>query len=281
MKASYQPLHRNFGARVDGVALKPPLPEGTLRKALDTHRLLLFRGSELSDDDQVHLMHCFGAPLQENPERESLHSFVSNAREDGILGESAYAFHSDHAFMPDPIDFLSLQAIEAPPGCGSTRFADMVCAAETLPTPLRSQIEGRMGRNVIDPTANPGDVRMREHGHEGLPQALHPLLMPHPRTGQDTLFVTEQQTEQIEGLPRAESDALLEALFAHLYSDAHIYTHEWQAGDLIVWDNRALQHARPNLTHLPRTLRRVSVGGSSVFKLFEHAIGPMHRGAAN
>ena len=277
MKASYQTLHRSFGALVRGVALEPPLPVDTLRDALDTYRLLLFRGHALSDEGQVHLMRCFGAPLQENPQRESLHSFVSNARDDGILGESAYAFHSDHAFMPDPIDVLSLQAIEAPPGCGSTRFADMVAAAASLPADLRARIEGRMGRNVIDPTADPGDIRMRESGSEGLPQALHPLLMTHPRTGRDTLFVTEQQTEQIEGLARDESDALLEALFAHLYSDAHVYVHEWQPGDLIVWDNLALQHARPKLNRLPRTLRRVSVGGSSVFKLFEHANGPMHR----
>jgi taurine dioxygenase len=281
MQVSYSPLHPGFGAEVQGGPLgHSPLPCKLLQEALDTHRLLLFRNTTLTDAGQVELMRCFGEPTLENPHRESLYSFVSNAREDGILGEGAYAFHSDHAFMPDPIEYLSLAAIEVSPGCGATRFADMVGAAASLPEELRERIEGRTGQNIIDPTGEPDEVRMRDRGHAALPQAPHHALSPHPRTAAATLFVNEQQTEYLSGLPRSESDALLEALFSHLYSDAHVYEHEWQPGDLIVWDNQALQHARPKLRRSqPRTLRRVSVGGSSVFNVFARADGPMYRPA--
>jgi taurine dioxygenase len=279
MDASLTPLHPGFGVEVRGVSLEADARTGALlQEALDTHRLLLFRETALSDEEQIELMRCFGEPTLENPHRNLLHSFVSNAREDGILGEGAYAFHSDHAFMPDPIEYLSLAAIEVSPGCGTTRFADMVGAAASLPPELRSRIAGRSGRNIIDPTGEPDEIRMRAQGHQGLPQAAHAVLSPHPRTGAETLFVNEQQTEYLSDLPREESDLLLEALFAHLYQDAHVYAHEWQPGDLIVWDNRALQHARARLDpKIPRTLRRVSVGGSSVFELFQGADGPMHR----
>ena len=81
--------------------------------------------------------------------------------------------------------------------------------------------------------------------------------------------MSEQQTDSIESLGKAEGAALLEDLFAHLYSPPHLYTHEWRAGDLVIWDNRALQHARDALgRELTRTLRRVAIGGSSVIEFF-------------
>ena len=275
---AYTALHPGFGAEAPAALLDGSPSSGRrLQEALDTHRLVLFRNAGLSDAEHVDLMRSLGEPMLENPHREALHSFVSNDRDDGILGESAYSFHSDHAFMPDPIEYLSLAGIDVPPGCGATRFADMVGAAATLPAELHRAVEGRMGKNVIDPVGEPGGVRMHAERDPSLPQAAHAALAPHPRTGALVLFVNEQQTESVSGLPRRESDALLEALFAHLYQDAHVYVHEWEAGDLVVWDNRALQHARPQLAaNCPRTLRRVSVGGSSVYDYFL-ADGPMHR----
>ena len=88
------------------------------------------------------------------------------------------------------------------------------------------------------------------------------------------LYVSEQQTDLVEGLEEEESAALVEALFAHLYSDAFTVVHEWREGDLVVWDNRALQHARDAVpAGVSRNLRRVSVGGTSVFEYFRDVVG--------
>ena len=66
---------------------------------------------------------------------------------------------------------------------------------------------------------------------------------------------------------------------AHLYSPAYVYEHRWSEGDLILWDNRALQHARDALDpNAPRTLRRVSVGGTSVIEFFKVYDGSMSAG---
>lgn len=71
----------------------------------------------------------------------------------------------------------------------------------------------------------------------------------------------------------AESTQLIEALFAHLYQPAHRYVHRWQAGDLMIWDNHALQHGRPDVgTDEPRTLRRVCVGETQDLSIFSDVI---------
>jgi alpha-ketoglutarate-dependent taurine dioxygenase len=86
-----------------------------------------------------------------------------------------------------------------------------------------------------------------------------PIGMRHPRTGETVLYVSQQQTREIDGLPESESEALLEELFSHLYRAEALYEHDWRNGDLVAWDNIAIQHARPNVTleGPVRTLRKV------------------------
>jgi alpha-ketoglutarate-dependent taurine dioxygenase len=76
----------------------------------------------------------------------------------------------------------------------------------------------------------------------------------------------EQMTKEIVGLPRDESEALLAQLLAHLYDPTIRWNHDWRPNDLVVWDNIAVQHARPNVTNdgPARTLRKV---GSPIPKL--------------
>jgi taurine dioxygenase len=85
-----------------------------------------------------------------------------------------------------------------------------------------------------------------------------PVGHRHPRTGQTLLYICQQMTAGIADMPKAESDELLEKLFQHLYAPQNIFEHHWREGDLVIWDNLALQHARPNVkSEGPvRTLRK-------------------------
>jgi hypothetical protein len=104
---------------------------------------------------------------------------------------------------------------------------------------------------------------------ETYPNAVRPVLWPHRVTGEEILGVWEQQTDAILPLDPDESSALIEELFVHLYRDEHVYVHRWQPGDLVVWDNHALQHSRPDVgVEHRRTLRRVSVGETQDLTLF-------------
>jgi taurine dioxygenase len=90
-------------------------------------------------------------------------------------------------------------------------------------------------------------------------RARHSVLLPHPRTATDVLYVNEMQTERINELSPDDSDELIGALFAHLYTPEFTYEHRWQIGDLVVWDNVAVQHARRDPVEGPRTLQRVTL----------------------
>ena len=266
------PLSAALGAEVRGVDLRQLSDGGVFREvraAWDTHHLLLFRDQALGEEDQVRLMERWGPVLVEN-ERGTKCQYVSNAREDGILQEGAYSFHSDHAFMPDPVEAISLYGLEIPSAGAQTLFANAARARETLSEALSARVAGLEARHIIDPLGDPASVRVRDRRlPPELPHAMHPIVWAPPHQRRSVLYVNQQQTDRIIGLAKEDSDALLEELFAHLYRAEHLYEHVWRPGDLLVWDNLALQHARPDfLSDEPRTLRRVAVGGSPVWTYF-------------
>jgi taurine dioxygenase len=267
-----RPVSSALGVEVLGFdTSRRPEPETriALRAALDETQLLLFRDQSLDADAQLALLEIFGTPLIENDEGRRF-QFVSNTREDGILGDGRFAFHSDHAFMQEPIDVIGLYGLEVPVGCGSTHFANALRAAGELSESLRDCIGDLRARHIIDPEGDSKTVVARgARLPDELPHAFHPILWAHPRTQQPILYVSEQQSDSVESLTDSEGSALLEDLFAHLYSPPNLYTHEWRKGDLLIWDNRAVQHARDALgREATRTLRRVAVGGTSVIEFF-------------
>ena len=237
--------------------------------ALKVHQLVIFRGLELDAADQVALLATLGEPLVEN-ETGRPYQFVSNYHDEGILGDEAFAYHSDHAFMPDPIEVISLAGLEIPESGTQTRFVNAVLAAKALPTELRDRIRDCQARHIIDPESQSDVIPVRRPRlSDHLPHAYHPILFAAARCDEDVLYVSAQQTDLIENLDDQESREIIEALFGHLYQSDFQYAHHWKKNDLVIWDNRALQHARDAVpAGTRRNLRRVSVGGTSVFDYF-------------
>ncbi|MEZ4292142.1 MAG: TauD/TfdA family dioxygenase [Myxococcota bacterium] len=271
-----RPLAPKLGVEILDIDVARPLDAQTfaaLEDALARHALLLFRHQSLDPEAQVSFLSRFGPPLVENDGGQRF-QYVSHTRDDGILGEARFAFHSDHAFMDDPIELISLYGEEVPPGCVGTTFVNARAGAAELPASLRERVARHRARHAIDPAAEASRIAI-EAGPlaDDLPHAWHPILRTCRRTGDPILYVSEQQTDRIEGLEQDEGRALLAELFAHLAQPHLRYDHAWRAGDLVLWDNVALQHARGALTaDVPRSLRRVSVGGTSVIQYFrEHA----------
>ena len=187
----------------------------------------------------------FGPLLAERP----LWGYVSNVRDDGIVREGALLFHSDFAFTPHPVATISLHALQVPPSGTSTLFADAAAASTLVPPELRARLADRRVVNVYD-FFRPDDKPMRiDEVDPRSPRTEHPVIGVHPRTGAAVVLANELHTDHIVGLPHVESDALLADLFDVMYSDANVVEHQWQSGDLVVWDNVALQHGR---TRLPR-----------------------------
>jgi taurine dioxygenase len=265
-----------LGTRVHGVDLRTPLSPAEvveLRAALERSFLLHFPGQELSDGQHEEVLAQFGPVAREDG---GTVGFVSNHRPDGTLGSGAARFHIDFGFTDAPYEYLSLYGLEIPPSGTVTYFANAVAAAADLPAGLRARIEPLEARAAVDVTSPEREAGVRiDLGRldERYPHATRPVLWAHRHTGAPILAVWEQQTDALLPLPDEESTALIRELFAHLYRADHVMTHHWRAGDLLVWDNHALQHARPDVgVDEARTLRRVCVGVAPDLSIFAERI---------
>ena len=265
------PASPALGTVVRGVDLRRPLDDdarAALERELTTSFLLHFPAQELSDDEHAAAVAQFGAVALEGG---AAVGFVSNAP-NGVLGSGAACFHIDYGFTDDPYSYLSLYGLEVPAGGTETYFCNTVAAARDLPDDLRERVEGLQARAAVDVASAAREAGVRiDLGRldETYPHATRPVLWPHRTTGDAILAVWEQQTDALLPLPDDESEVLVRELFAHLYRPEHVMTHRWEAGDLLIWDNHAVQHARPEVGTDPRrTLRRVCVGVAPDLSIF-------------
>jgi taurine dioxygenase len=227
------------------------------RDAYFEHHLVIIRSGIVSFETQAELASSIAPVL---PEPDSM-TYVSNARSDGLLGNTELVFHNDVFFGPDPYHGGSLHAVDVVAGNSSTRFANTVRAYNSLPDHLKERLAGLEARHVS------GERNLAGRTHlaglpEGWPHVTRPVIWEHPITKVKMLAVNFGQTDCILGLPPAASEALLEELFGYLYEPDNIFEHHWTNGDLVYWDNLALQHARGRIReNEARTLQRVSFGG--------------------
>ncbi len=230
-----------FGADVDiDLSRRSADDDDALRALFRDHHLLVFRGQKLSMEEQIDLMALFGSPLRSAIDGVG---YITNEHiPENVLGNSELAFHSDLSFSPKPFDAISLHAVEVEDGRSSTRFVDSTHAYRRLPAETKARIEGLHALQVFGGPNLSG--RNHEDIAEDLPRHVHPLVMLHPRTGEQILYVNYNQTARIPELAKAESDALIEELFAWSYPPEAVYEHVWNKHDLVVWDNLAIQHAR-------------------------------------
>jgi taurine dioxygenase len=215
--------------------------------------LIVFRDQALSRAEQQAACDIFGPAL-----RTELDNYVvSNVVEGGFLGKAELLFHNDIPYVPAPFLGGSLHALDVAEGAAATRFASAFRAWERLPEALRTRIDGlnalhvrghMLGRRTTLADLDPGDMA-----------TVHPVVGRQEETGRPYLFVNLDMTACITKLTPAESDALLEELFAHLYAPDNVYEHHWCKGDLVVWDNLAVQHARSETGDAARTLQRVTI----------------------
>jgi taurine dioxygenase len=247
-----------FGAEVD-VDLSQPLDEAGQEELLALFRrekLLVFRDQHLSQVDQMRAVGYVGPVL--SPEKEHLEMSL-----DDESGRSRFGYHADIWFTPEPYRHLSLYAIDID-GETTTHFINGVHAAADLPAPLRQRLAAMtatfISPNYLDRRAVDYDVPSER------PQQRWPVVRAHPQTGEELLCVSELCTARLDDLPPAESEAMLGELFARLYAEPGIHRHRWRTGDLLLWDNIALQHGRDDQAEVrSRRLRRIVGAEKSVY----------------
>jgi taurine dioxygenase len=213
--------------------------------------LLLMRGQNLSQDQQDDACSIFGPVLREE------HAMISNIEEDGILGSLELLFHNDLPYLPAPFLGASLFALRVSEPAVPTRFASGMTAYERLPADLRLRIDHR---NALHVRARASMRRTRLTDSQPADNcAVHALVGHQQTTERPYIFANLDMTALVIGLSEAESDDLLEELFSYLYDDKHVYDHPWRQGDIVIWDNLALQHARSAIKGGTRTLQRSTI----------------------
>jgi alpha-ketoglutarate-dependent taurine dioxygenase len=256
-----------FGAEVHDLDPADELDERTtdeLRQAFDEHGLLLFRdvdGFDVAAHDRL-VMALADDGIQVR-DRALRPAYVSNREPESISPFGRLPFHTDLIWGDYPFRVVSLYAVELEPPVVPTLFASTVDAWDTLPTVLRARAEGREAVQESGQHMQGEDIVQLHHVQRH--SRTTPIGYRHPRTGRTMLFVDQQSTCGIVGLPVDESAQLLDDLRDHMYRPEAVWTHQWRERDLVMWDNLAVQHSRANveIEGGVRTLRR-AVSGAPV-----------------
>lgn len=273
-------LHPLFGVEITGVDITKPIDDrifAKIRAALDEYSLLLFRSAEMTDERQVAFSEQFGPMLKatsNNPGGGTPFSRQSNL--DIATGEKIPAddrrmvyqranalWHSDSSYRVTPSLCSLLSGRLVPPKGGATEFASMRAAWDALPPGRRQPLDGLVAehslfhsRQQVDPSVM-SDAQRKE-----TPPVRQAVVRSNPANGRKNLFIGAHASHII-GQPTDKGRVLLVALLDFGTQPQFVYRHDWQADDLIVYDNRCLLHrATPYDTERHRRfLQRVTVAG--------------------
>jgi taurine dioxygenase len=294
---SVKRIGKRFAAEISGVHLSTPLDDETfaqVAKAFFDNEVVVFRDQRLTPAQQIAFTRRFG-PLEAHVRKESRladHDEIfilsnqvdANGKAIGAQDAGRY-WHSDLSYKREPSLLSALYAIEVPVkdgvALGNTYFASTTAAYDGLSAEMKERV-GRM-RNVHsyreyrlkNYAAQQEDMRrgirtVQEFAPTpeqlaSVPDMEVAVVRVHPVTGRNCLFVNEGHTSHLTGMSRAESDTQLAELYAHITQPEFVYGHSWRAGDLLMWDNVAVQHkATFDYDPLPRLMYRTTVRGPAV-----------------
>jgi len=273
-------LTPHFAARIDGVDITRPLEERAwkeVRAALDEHSVLVFRGQPLDDDTQTAFSRRFGSlevTRSINPAAGT--PFARQSNLDIKTGEvippddrrmiyqlANMLWHSDSSFKEVPSLCSLLSARIVPPEGGATEFASTRCAYPSLPDALKQRVETAIAVHDFSWSRDqirPGFFTEKERAE--YPPVCNPVVRTNPVNGRKNLFLGAHAS-YIVGMPVEAGRALLKQLLDHVTQPEFCYRHEWQEGDLVIWDNRCVLHrATPfDTTRHKRLMQRTTVSG--------------------
>jgi len=273
-------LDAPLGAEVSGVDLAGPLPQSevdAIEDAWRTRLVVVVHGQTLSDPQLLAFSKCFGEldppgpnpygePFNKTyPEINVISNVVENSKPIGGLGDGEAVWHADMTYADVPPKAAILYSLEVPPGGGNTYFADMFAAYATLPDALKKAAEGKVA--VHDASRN--SAGMLRKGYKDVTDvreavgARHPLVRTDPNTGRKALFLGRRPSSYVVGLSVADSEALLDALWAHATQKRFAMCHEWRLGDVLMWNNLSVLHRRdPFDPGTRRVMHRTQIKGN-------------------
>lgn len=244
-------LGPRIGAEVLELDMAGQLSAATLQEleaALVRHETLVLHVPDMTPEQHLAIAHHFG--------EAEVHTFYPNLGKgfeqitviDSKLGDRADMWHHDESFLPSPPIVTMTHARILPPTGGDTCWISMTSAYDALSPRMKQYLDGLSAWHDM----NAPMTAALQHGivtHERYVEVvtqnrrhLHPMVRVHPVTGRKALYVSPTYVTHIDGLPQAESRAILAYLHGHCMQVEFLFKHRWTLGDMVIWDNRSVVH---------------------------------------
>jgi taurine dioxygenase len=252
-----RPLTPVFGAEVigaTGIQGNPAWLARVLNQLWCQYGILLFRDVPFDESQEVAFSRMFGE--LEIHGRHDFNSkdhpqllYVTNRRDLGLpedaLSNDDLEWHTDQTYLPRPALGSLLFAVEVPAAGGDTYWADTAAAYDRLPAATRQRIAGLKAVHDHGKVTGTYGIKIGEFQQKRSARIeSHPIVRTHPITLRKGLYLAPTVVTHIEGLPSADSDALLEELNQAITRPDLVYRHHWRPGDAVLWDNARVIHRR-------------------------------------
>jgi alpha-ketoglutarate-dependent 2,4-dichlorophenoxyacetate dioxygenase len=290
MSLSICQAHPVFAGEVSDIDISQKLSQeqvAALEAGMDRYAVLVFRGQQLTDDQQLQFSRNFGelevtlAGQMAKPEDRRLGDRlelgdISNltarnelrAREDRsrMYALANRLWHSDASFRAIGAGYTLLHGRVIPRKGGNTEFADMRAAYDALDASLKAEVESLLcEHSIVFSREQIGFSDYAPGNEERLRPVQHRLVITHPVTGRKSLYLSSH-IGGIVGWPVPEARAFIRDLMEHATQRQFVYAHEWRVNDLVMWDNRTVMHRARSFNDLKevRDLRRTSIKGTGL-----------------
>jgi taurine dioxygenase len=279
MSIEIRKLSDAMGAEIIGADLRDLDDDmfGVINDAYLEHQMLCIRDQNLGPDSLVDFSERFGVvephdnlkfTLKSHPKILVLSNDIDeNGNQIGVI-DAGDAWHTDHSFKTHPANCTILYSLKNPSRGGATDFTNQYAAYDALPDEMKDRIANLRGSHSISKLKNKrvrisgareDAVEFYKRQEKMIPEVEHPLVRVHPVTGRKSLYCSPRFTIGLVGIGEEEGDKLLDELIAHAVKKEFRYRHRWADHDVVMWDNRCVNHRAtggyeyPDIRHLYRT----------------------------
>lgn len=275
MAASVREIRPGFVAEIGNIDMRAPIAPADvaiIQQAIDNHTVLVFHVPGITNEQQIAFSRNFGSlaratEYQKDPMKRRLGGEMTDAsnlsEESKVLGAGdrrrvnnlgSRRWHTDGSYkrLSGKYSLLSCHSVVA--DGGQTQLADMRAGYDALPDKMKELVADLVvEHSIFHSRAVVGFTGFSAEEQASLPSAQHPLVRIHPASGRKSLYLSSHASHVV-GWPIPEGIDLLHELIEWATQPAGVYTHAWQPGDMVMWDNRFSMHRARR--HYPETAVR-------------------------
>jgi taurine dioxygenase len=250
-----------LGARIEGIDLRKVTDAewAEINEKFLAHQVLVFPNQDLTESEHIAFAQRWGKLVRHPYAGMKDFPDIIELRNVGKRRDINQHWHSDMTYNKTPPKFTMLYAKETPSIGGDTAFSNQILAYNALSEGLKNVLADL---KAVHTAANLA-TQYKQNTDEA-PSATHPVVRTHDETQQQALFVCRAFTSKFVGWSTRESQSLLTFLYEHSIRPEFQARHQWQDGDIVMWDNRSILHyaVHDHADNEPRTIRRLQVEGS-------------------